>query len=126
MAELNVITLCDKLWGWLNTALLDKAHEYFEAADELNGFDGWRRIVQQIHKGSKTRNGNLRRLVKKMPMIARVEDFDSGILRFEAIMRDYDRAGGVVPTSEEMKEDLIDILPREISEQLTWRTNANH
>ena len=72
MAELNVTKLGDKLRGWPNTALQDKAHEYFEAADELNGFDGWRRIVQQIHKGSKTRKGNLRRIVKKMPMIAKV------------------------------------------------------
>ena len=36
----------------------DKAHDYFEAASERNGFDGWRRVVHQTHQGAKTRKGH--------------------------------------------------------------------
>ena len=82
-----------------------KAHDYSEAATELNGFDGWRRIVHQTHQWANTRRGTLRRIVEKMPQITRLEDIDAGILRFEAIMRDYAKAGGVVPTGPGLKDD---------------------
>ena len=72
MAEINVRTLAVKLWGWLNVALLDKAHAYFEPTTDLNGFDGWRGIVRQIHQAAKVRRGTLRRVTKKMLQITKL------------------------------------------------------
>ncbi len=115
MTELNVVKLGDELWGWLNTALLDKAPDYFEGAGELIEFDGWGCIVQQIHKGGKTRDGTLRRLIKQMPNIAKLEDIESGTIRFEAIMRDLrpDRWRG--PDRLRDEGGLRQIFPRELA-----------
>ena len=96
--------------GWLNVALLDKAHAYFEPTADLNGFDGWRRIVHQIHQGAEVRRGTLRRVTKNMPKIAKLEGIDTGILHFEAVVRDYGKAGGTVPTNDELNADLNDML----------------
>ena len=72
MTETNVMTLAVKLWGWLNVALVEKGHAYFEPATGLNGFDGWRRIVHQIHQGAKVHRGTLRRAAKNMPNIVHI------------------------------------------------------
>ena len=39
MTELNITRLGGIIWGFLNTALKDRAKDCFEGADELNGFD---------------------------------------------------------------------------------------
>ena len=36
-------------------------------------------------------------------------------------MGDYAKAGGVVPTGPELKDDLLDTFPKEISDALAWR-----
>ena len=118
MTELNVVKLGDKLWEFLNAALKGKAHEFFISCDELNGFDGWRRIVQLIYTSAKINRATLRRQVKLMPQITKIEDIDAGILHFESVMREYGKAGGVLPTDAEMKEDLKDTLPKEIVKEL--------
>ncbi len=56
-----------------------------------------------------------------MPPITELKDIDAGILHFEAVMRDYGGAGGAVRTDDELKEDLNDSLPRQISEHLAGR-----
>ncbi len=127
MKEDDVQRLNEILWGFLNTCLSGKARTCFEGADMCNGFDAWRRVVQQIHQGANVRLGTLRRLVKSPPQIAKLEDIDAGIVRFEGIMKDYRAAGGVPPEGAELKNDLLETLPHEIREQLMWRaTEVDH
>ena len=59
-----------------------------------------------------------------MPNITKLEDVDVGILRFEGIMRDFANAGGAVPSNDEMKEDLLDTLPKEIRKELLLRATT--
>ena len=94
------------LWSRLIAALLDKAHDYFDVATELNGFNGRGRVIHQIHRGANLRRGTLRRGVGQLPQTAKLENIDSGIFRFEAVVRDYENAGGVTPTGAELKDDL--------------------
>ena len=118
MTELNTRRLSEVVWGFLNTCLQDKARTCFEGADVLNGFDAWRRIVRHVHQGANVRLGTLRKAVKNPPKIARLEDIDSGITRFENIMRDYRTAGGSPPEGVELKNDFLETLPGEIREGL--------
>ena len=67
MPELNIGKLGGRLWGFLNTASLDKAHDYFEFAGELNGSGGCGRIAHQTRQGANARQGILRRIVKNVP-----------------------------------------------------------
>ncbi len=126
MTEINVKRLGEVLWGFLNACLSDKARTCFEGADPLNGFDAWRRVVQHIHQGTNVRMGALRRLVKNPPQIPKMEDIDQGIVKFEAIMKDYKSAGGHPPEGAELKNDLLETLPMEIREGLMWRATEVH
>ena len=126
MTEINIKRISEILWGFLNTCLSGKARTCFEGADMCNGFDAWRRVVQQIHQGANVRLGTLRRLVKSPPQIAKLEDIDAGIVRFEGIMKDYRTAGGTPPEGAELKNDLLETLPHEIREQLMWRATEVH
>ncbi len=126
MTEINVKRLGELIWGFLNACLSDKARTCFEGADPLNGFDAWRRVVQHIHQGANVRMGALRRLVKNPPQILKMEDIDQGIVKFEAIMKDYRSAGGTPPCGAELKNDLLETLPMEIREGLMWRATEVH
>ena len=64
--------------------------------------------------------------MKNPPKIARLEDIDSGIARFESIMRDYRTAGGSPPEGIELKNDFLETLPGEIREGLMWRATEVH
>jgi hypothetical protein len=121
MTESNVERLSEVLWGFLNTCLKDKAKEEFEAAEELDGFDAWRRVVQHIWQGANVRQGLLRKAVKNPPAIKSLEDVSTGITRFEQIMKAYKDAGGVPPTGQELKNDFMDTLPEAFREQLFHR-----
>ena len=69
VTETNVKRLSELIWGFLSTCLKDKAKEEFEASDELDGFDAWRRVTQHIWQGAKVRQGLLRKAVKSPPAI---------------------------------------------------------
>ena len=124
MTEINVKRMGEILWGFLNLCLTEKAHTVFEGADMLNGFEGWRLVVQHIHQGQKVRKATIRRLVRNPPAIHKLEDVAMGIARFENLMKDYKAAGGKVPDDGDLKEDLVNSLPQEIRENLLWRASG--
>ena len=47
-----------------------------------------------------------------------------GITRYENLLRDYKAAGGQLPDVTEQKEDLVNMLPQEIRENLLWRASG--
>ncbi len=113
------------VWGFLSSALTGKAQLFFEGTDDLNGFDAWRRIMQHIHQGENVHKGQLRNLVKNPPSIRSLEEIPLGVIRFEKIMTDYKAAGGDVPGTQEMKEDLLKTLPQGFREQLMWHATSD-
>ena len=42
-------------WGFLNTCLKGDAKDTFKAADELDGFSGWRLVTLSIRKSAHSR-----------------------------------------------------------------------
>ena len=122
MTEASVPRLSEVLWGFLNTCLAGEAHAIFEGADMLNGLEAWRLIVKDIQKGKNMRICQLRKIIKSPPQIAKIEDVDRGITKFENLHREYaDVVGDRAPHDDEKKTDLLECLPAEIREQLLWR-----
>ena len=123
MTELNLVKLSEALWGFLNTCLKDEAHTTFENAEELNGYDGWRLVVQEIQKGRSVRKATLRKLVKNPPKINKLEDVNAGMIKYRNILREYAAVEGKIPDESEQKCDLLESLPLEIRENLMWRAH---
>ncbi len=125
MTEASVPRLSELLWGFLNTCLTGEAHTCFEGADVLNGLDAWRLVVNDIQKGRLMRTAQLRKLIRNPPQIAKLEDVDRGITRFENIHREYASVvGDRAPHDDEKRMDLLECLPVEIREQLLCRATA--
>ena len=123
MTELNPERLGHVVWGFLNTCLKDKARTFFQAADELNGWDGWRRVVMHIRRSRQVRLGTLRKKVRNPPPITKLEDVTIGITKYDNLLRDFEAAGGTPPDDMERKQDLLDTLPEAIRENLLWRAS---
>ena len=123
MTEINLVKLSDALWGFLNTCLKGEAHTTFENAEELNGFDGWRLVIQEIQKGRSVRKATLRKLVKNPPKISKLEDVSTGMVKYRNLLREYEAVGGKAPDEAEQKSDLLDALPQELRENLMWRAH---
>ncbi len=94
MIDTDVKKLDELRWGFLNTALQGVAHTCFENVEELQGFEGWRVINEQITHGKAARLGNLRKLVKNPPRIPKLEDIDHGITSYDNILKAFKTAGG--------------------------------
>ncbi len=125
MTEASVPRLSELLWGFLNTCLTGEAHTCFETAEVLNGLEAWRLIVRDIQKGKTVRMCQLRKLIRNPPHIAKLEDVDKGLIRFENLHREYaDIVGDRAPHDDEKRTDLLECLPAEIREQLLLRSTV--
>jgi hypothetical protein len=89
-------------------------------ATKLNGFDSWRRIIMAANRGRTLRVGQLRRAVRKPEPIKRLEDVPAGIDKFDSMIQKLVEAGGTCPSPQEMKQDLLEILPQDFRESLLW------
>ncbi len=122
MMELDVKRCSSVVWGFLGICLKDAAHSLYELAPELNGFEAWRVVVNDIYKSQNIRLAGLRRLVRNPRAIAKIEDVNIGITQFDNLMKEYKLAGGELPSDADLKNDLLDSLPQEIREGLLWRS----
>ena len=64
MMELDVKRCSSVVWGFLGICLKDAAHSLYELAPELNGFEAWRVVVNDIYKSQTLRLAGLRRMVR--------------------------------------------------------------
>ncbi len=115
------------VWGFLSQCLAGTAETMFKQAEMLNGLDGWRRVVRVIDNGLPLQLEQLRgevRLLHTRP----IKDLDSvatGIAEFEAKLKEYKEAGGTgFDKDQEMKSDLLSILPARLREDLLWNASG--
>ena len=113
--------LGEVLWGFLNTCLRGTAKETFELADDLDGFNAWRRVVQDIRKSRNIRLAQTRRAVRNPPSVKDVGHIAQAVKNFDAIHKAYREAGGTIHDAQEKKLDLLESMPKEIRSQLQWR-----
>ena len=111
--------LNNALWGFLNGCLRGTAKTMFEEADDLNGLDGWRRVVRTIDVNLPQRLEELRIEVRCLTSkhMKELEHIPAGIAHFQSTLKEFKDAGGLGYTSsQEMKSDLLSILPKVIRE----------
>ena len=112
------------IWGFLSGSVSGPAEEIFKRADTLNGLDAWRRMTRYIDHGREIRRETLRREVKMLHTkpIRSLEAVEMGVAEFENTMAEYHRAGGTRSSDQEMKDDLLHILPAELRDALVWNS----
>ena len=113
-------TLNSGLWGLLSCCLSGEAETLFKQAKRLNGIDAWRRVVRFIDHGRSIRLETLRNEVRMIhtKSIRNLEGVTIGMAEFENKITEYVQAGGNRPSKEDMKSDLLAILPQELRELL--------
>ena len=123
LSEEQVIIANAALWGFLSSAVSGAAETLFKGAAMLNGPDAWRRLTRYIDQGKAIRLESLRRDVKNITLrpIPSLDKIEEGIAEFENTLREYTDAGGTAFSEHEMKNDLLQILPGELSETLLWK-----
>ena len=116
-------TLNGAVWGFLSNCVTGEAETIFKRAGCLNGLDAWRRLVRHIDHGRSIRLEALRTEVRSLHLrpIKNLEGVALGIAEFENKITEYIEAGGRELEDEEMKADLLAILPEGLRENLLWR-----
>ena len=124
LSKEQVLNVNALTWGFLNMCLSITAETMFKRADWNNGVEGRRRLVRQIDHGKAIRLENLRRQVQELHTrpIKSFDDVAEGVAKFENVMANYVRAGGVQAPDVQMEADLLRILPREMRELLIWHS----
>ena len=111
-----------QLWGFLSASVSGAAETLFKGADVLQGIDAWRIITRYISQGKDIRIETLRRdmraaVARPIPSLEKMEE---GIAEFEHAIKEYEDAGGEVYDPAMKKNDLLQILPGELSELMLW------
>jgi hypothetical protein len=123
MTEEQLDTINAAVWGFLSGCLSSEAEAVFKRAEELNGFDAWRRVCRYIDHGRGIRLEALRAEVRSIHLhpMKNLEAVALGIAQFENKLSEYEDAGGKRPDDHERKADLLAILPQELRENLLGR-----
>ncbi len=106
--------LSQQLWGFLSQCLTDIAWTFFMDADELNGADAWRRVTLVIEGGRPRVLEELREKVKHPEAIKDLHNIGLGIENFVKNINELKVVGGKGPDEEEMKSDLLGLLPLDL------------
>ena len=87
-------------------------------ADELNGADAWRRVTLVIEEGRPRVLEELREKVKHPEPIKDLNNIGIGIETLVKNINELKAAGANGPGEEEMKSDLLGLLPLDLQEAL--------
>ena len=123
MTEVNTFRVSEVLWGFQNICFHGSAKEASKQANMLDGLNGWRLVIYEMRSSLWVRVRQLRQSCEHVPSIDTLEDIGPHTTKYEANIREYVAAAGahVKPTDEEMKEDLMESLPRDTREALQTR-----
>ena len=120
----QVVIVNAAIYGFLSAAVSGSAETMFDGAVRPNGLDGWRRLTHYINQNKGIRVENLRRdvkivIAKPIPSLERIEE---GIAEFENIIKQFEDAGGEKSSDATKKNDLLQVLPGDLSEILLWKS----
>ena len=104
--------LSEFLLGFPNACLKGTAKETFELADDLDGFNAWRLVIQDIQKSRNIRLAQSRRAVRNPPAVNDTAHIPQAVKNFDAIHEAYKDAGGTVQDDQEKKLDLLESMPK--------------
>ncbi len=109
------------VWTSLQMCTSGGASDVMNLVPELNGLEAWRALMVMANRGRNLRLAGLRRAVRKPESITKLEGVHAGIVRFDMAAKKLQEAGGTLPSEQERKQDLLDILPSDLRESLMWR-----
>ena len=112
------------VWGFLRTCVTGTAETVHGSGEAMNGLEAWRRLIRHIDWGASIHLEELRTAVRHITLkpIRKLEEVAVGVLEFERAHKKYKDAGGALPQEQEMKSDLLAILPPEMREHLLLRS----
>ena len=113
----------NQVWGFLSNCLSAEAQTIFRGSEDLQGIDAWRSVVRYIDHGKSIQLEQMRREMKThhLKPMKNLESVAIGIAEFELRLKEYAELGGAMPSDEEKKSDLLNILPGTLRESLLWR-----
>ena len=120
LSEADLKTVNSGIWTFLQMCTHGAAATTHGLAEPLNGLDSWCRIIMAANRGRSLRVGQLRRAVRRPEEIRSLEGVPSGVDKFDTAIKRLVEAGGTKPTDGELKQDLLEILPRDFRESLMW------
>ena len=122
LTEEQVMNINAALWSFMSTALTGTAETIFKGAESLNGLDSWRRVTRYVNHGRSIHLERLRQEVKAIHLrpIKDLEHVEEGVAQFENLIKDYTEAGGTPFQDQELKSDLLHILPANLKVHLMW------
>ena len=119
----RIANLNSSIWGFLSAFISGEAETIFKGADALQGIDAWRRLIAYIDHGKNIKLEGMRTDMKMLHTrtIKNLETVLIGIAEFELQIKEYVECGGIEPTNEEKKSDLLRLLPEHLQDNLLWR-----
>ena len=123
MDQPRVANLNASIWGFLSSCVSGEAEVIFRMANKLQGLDAWRVLINFIDHGKAIQLESMRNDMKYGPTqtIKNLESVPIGIAQFELRIKEYGDIGGLVPTDDEKKSDLLRMLPEVLQNNLLWR-----
>jgi hypothetical protein len=120
LSEEQQLIMNGQLWGFLSSAVSGSADTLFKGADPLQGIDAWRIMSRYILQDKDIRIETLRRDMKIAVArpISGLDKMQEGIAEFEHALNEYEDAGGERYDPYMKKNDLLQVLPGELSELL--------
>ena len=119
------LNLNSAICSFLAIAVSGEANIIFRGAEEMNGFDAWRRIVRYIEHGRPIRLQNLTNDMKAAHQRP-INDMGKvviGIAEFDLKYHEYLEAGGRTIDDFELKQSLTNILPSDLRRELLFKVN---
>ena len=125
MTDEQMDTMEAAVWGFIANCVSGEALTMFKRAEMLEGMDAWRRLVRFIDHGRGIRLEALRTEIRQITLrpIKSIEHITVGVAEFENKFNEYEEAGGQRPHDDELKADLLAILPDGIRNELLWKSS---
>ena len=113
------------IWGFLGICVSAEAHTIFLTSAKLQGIDVWRKIIRFIDHGKDIKFESMRDEMKMLhtKKIKNLEQVAIGIAEYELKIKDWHDIGDTPYSEEEMKSDLVKILPDRFQKDLLWRAS---
>ena len=108
--DLNVIN--GLVWGFLNSAVTDKARITFSNAGRMNGLDAWRRLCYRTDLGSENRIMELERQIDRPQSFKSIDAVLPGLEDWDNLLRRMREAGGELPSDRKLRYKLLEMLDR--------------
>ena len=85
------------------------------------GLDLWQKVVRHVRSRNETRRHELQGQVQRPPQVSKLNEVPVALLKWDGILRDYLEAGGKMPSYDDRRAALLNILPQKFKEEVFLR-----